>query len=69
MCGGVCWYILQVMPQLLYYLKLDTLSGDSVDWGTVIIYSCQASCSAAGPAVEFVWKQDFAISPNKTQSE
>ena len=56
----------QVMPQLLYYLKLDVLSEATVDWGTVLVYSCTASCLAhnAGTAArcttELVWKQDFS---------
>ena len=50
----------QVMPQLLYYLKLDTISDHSVDWGTLLVYSCAASCSHGGLETEVVWKQDFS---------
>ena len=51
----------QVMPQLLYYLKMDVVSGPSVDWGTLLIYTCADNCST-GPAYhqEFLWKQRFS---------
>lgn len=56
---------MQVMPQLLYYLKLDAVSEASIDWGTVIIYSCSASCTTQHGATsmystDLVWKQDFS---------
>lgn len=50
----------QVMPQLLNYLKADSL-GHSVDWGILTVFTCAESCSlGSGYAEEFVWKQDFA---------
>ena len=53
---------MQVMPQLLYYLKLDVVSDASVDWGTVLIYSCSESCTADSCSYinDFVWKQDIS---------
>ena len=37
-------------------------SPDSLDWGTVVVYTCSASCEAAAGAAcayadEFVWHQ------------
>ena len=53
------------MPQLLYYLKLDTVSDASVDWGTLLIYSCSLSCTTtesvqSSYTTDVVWKQDFS---------
>ena len=52
------------MPQLLYYLKLDcTHSGDStpsIDWGTLLVYTCANNCSLSpGYREEFLWKQEL----------
>ena len=51
----------QIMPQLLYYLKLDTVSEPSIDWGTLLVFTCTASCDL-GPGYheEILWKQDFS---------
>ncbi|XP_037673740.1 programmed cell death protein 2 isoform X2 [Choloepus didactylus] len=48
----------QVMPQLLNYLKADSL-GRSVDWGVLAVFTCADSCHlGTGYTEEFVWKQD-----------
>lgn len=53
----------QVMPQLLNYLKADTL-GRSVDWGVVAVFTCAESCRLGiGYTEEFVWKQDITDTP------
>ena len=50
---------LQVMPQLLNYLKLDS-TGDSIDWATLVVYTCSKDCDLEGQYwKEFIWKQDF----------
>ncbi|XP_078086556.1 programmed cell death protein 2 isoform X5 [Mustelus asterias] len=50
----------QVMPQLLNHLKVDSL-GESLDWGTLSLYTCQQSCDHGNEySVEFLWKQDFS---------
>jgi len=58
-CGSVRQFEVQILPQLLNHLGLDTV-GDSIDWGTLAIYTCAASCDE-GPAYhsEVLWKQDF----------
>ncbi|GBN32041.1 hypothetical protein AVEN_221815-1, partial [Araneus ventricosus] len=50
-----------VMPQLLNYLSLDSVQ-DSIDWGTLAVYTCSKSCEKGVEAYvkEFVWKQDFS---------
>lgn len=53
----------QVMPQLLNYLKADSL-GRSVDWGVLAVFTCAESCRlGAGYTEEFVWKQEIADVP------
>ena len=44
----------------LYYLKLDSVSGPSVDWGTLMIYTC-SNCFTVGCGYkqEVIWRQDF----------
>ncbi|XP_062043048.1 programmed cell death protein 2 isoform X1 [Lepus europaeus] len=62
-CGAKRILEFQVMPQLLNYLKADSL-GCSVDWGVLAIFTCAESCSlGSGYAEEFVWKQDVTDTP------
>nr|ACH48183.1 uncharacterized MYND Zn-finger protein [Cyriopagopus schmidti] len=60
-CGARRLFEFQVMPQLLNYLSMD-VPRDSVDWGTLIVYTCADSCTLANSAYipEFLWKQDFS---------
>lgn len=60
-CGARRLFEFQVMPQLLNYLSMDA-PRDSVDWGTLIVYTCADSCTLANSAYipEFLWKQDFS---------
>jgi len=32
------------MPQLLNYLNIDDKDPNSLDWGTVAVYTCNANC-------------------------
>jgi pre-rRNA-processing protein TSR4 len=53
---------LQIMPQLLTYLDVDSL-GDSIDWGTLCVYTCSVSCDIGNRyRKEFLWKQDYSDS-------
>ena len=58
-CGSKRVFEFQIMPQLLYSLKLDkSVKEQSIDWGTLIIYTCEKSCShKVGYNLEFLWKQ------------
>ena len=48
------------MPQLLNYLNVDSV-GESIDWGTLVVYTCADSCAIGEHyAQEYVLKQDFA---------
>ncbi|CAG9460289.1 unnamed protein product [Pedinophyceae sp. YPF-701] len=61
-CGAPRRFEFQVMPQLLARLHLDPEDPRGLDFGTVVVYSCAASCP--GPAAdgggyreEYVWVQ------------
>ncbi|XP_073527583.1 programmed cell death protein 2 isoform X3 [Phyllobates terribilis] len=58
-CGAKRVFELQVMPQLLNHLKVDSLQ-QSIDWGVLAVYTCSANCNAETHYVEeFLWKQDM----------
>lgn len=40
-CGQARIFEFQVMPQLLFYMEEEWL-----DWGTIVVYSCPASCAS-----------------------
>jgi pre-rRNA-processing protein TSR4 len=47
------------MPQLLNHLDVDSVK-DSMDWGTLALYTCTKNCdNDTEYHEEFVWKQDF----------
>lgn len=47
---------------MLVYLKLDNNDANSLDWGTIVFYTCNAHCDAANGklAEEWFYKQDFS---------
>lgn len=48
------------MPQLLVHLKVDN-QGKSIDWGTLLVYSCKESCQQDKMYIEEVaYKQDYS---------
>ncbi|XP_059179842.1 programmed cell death protein 2 [Centropristis striata] len=59
-CGTKRTFEFQVMPQLLNSLSVDS-TGASIDWGTLAVYTCSASCDHNDQyRPEFIWKQDFS---------
>lgn len=49
------------MPQLLNHLQVDSL-GESIDWGTLVVYTCADSCGGGNEYLEeFIWKQDYSM--------
>ncbi|KAM6950239.1 programmed cell death protein 2 [Lycodopsis pacificus] len=59
-CGAKRTFEFQVMPQLLNSLCVDS-TGASIDWGTLAVYTCSASCNHEDQyCSEFIWKQDFS---------
>ncbi|KAJ6812599.1 programmed cell death protein 2 [Iris pallida] len=62
-CKGPLCYEFQIMPQLLYYFKVGN-DPDSLDWGTIVIYTCLASCEASlSYKEEFAWVQLYPTGP------
>lgn len=62
-CGAERQFEFQILPQLLCHLGLgtDNITTDSIDWGTLAVYTCKDSCSLPGKSyyTEFIWKQDY----------
>jgi CBS domain-containing protein len=62
-CGGSHMFEFQLLPQLLYYLGVQNETDtDSLDWATIAVYTCAASCnksesSCEGYVEEFAWVQ------------
>ncbi|KAL3216377.1 hypothetical protein MRX96_033126 [Rhipicephalus microplus] len=48
----------QVLPQLLN--SITEPSVDSLDWGTLLVYTCKASCEDEPYREEYLWKQNFS---------
>lgn len=59
-CGAHRNFEFQIMPQLLNHLKVDRTDA-SIDWGTLVIYTCADSCDQGNKySPEFIWKQDVS---------
>ncbi|KAF8387765.1 hypothetical protein HHK36_026420 [Tetracentron sinense] len=56
-CDGPLGFEFQILPQLLYYFGVKN-DADSLDWATIVVYTCAASCEASvGYKDEFAWVQ------------
>ncbi|KAI4301453.1 hypothetical protein L6164_034731 [Bauhinia variegata] len=63
-CGGSLYCEFQILPQLLYYLGVDN-EVDSLDWASIVVYACEASCEASvAYKEEYAWVQLY--SPSST---
>ncbi|KAI8346048.1 programmed cell death protein 2 [Mortierella sp. GBAus27b] len=47
-CGRERTFEFQILPQLLNYLAIDHSANNSLDFGTVLIYSCKDNCHVDG---------------------
>uniref|UniRef100_A0A1I7XVG1 MYND-type domain-containing protein n=1 Tax=Steinernema glaseri TaxID=37863 RepID=A0A1I7XVG1_9BILA len=67
-CGAERIFELQLTPHLLSLIDVDSL-GHSIDWATVLVYTCSESCSIKefGYTKEFVFKQDFELLKDDSQ--
>uniref|UniRef100_A0A2C9VUD4 Programmed cell death protein 2 C-terminal domain-containing protein n=1 Tax=Manihot esculenta TaxID=3983 RepID=A0A2C9VUD4_MANES len=54
-CGSPSDFEFQILPQLLYYFGVKNDDVDSLDWATIAVYTCRASCEAS-----IAYKQEFA---------
>lgn len=56
-CGGARNFEFQILPQLLYYFGVKN-DADSLDWATIVIYTCADSCEGSvSYKEEFAWVQ------------
>ncbi|KAB2057493.1 hypothetical protein ES319_A11G172700v1 [Gossypium barbadense] len=55
-CGGHLCFEFQILPQLLYYFGVKN-DAESLDWATIAVYTCEASCEGVGYKQEFAWVQ------------
>ncbi|XP_009766240.1 uncharacterized protein [Nicotiana sylvestris] len=56
-CGGRRVFEFQVLPQVLYYFGVEN-DVNSLDWATIAVYTCEASCDGSmAYKEEFVWVQ------------
>uniref|UniRef100_N1QPS3 Programmed cell death protein 2 n=1 Tax=Aegilops tauschii TaxID=37682 RepID=N1QPS3_AEGTA len=61
-CKGPLCYEFQIMPQLLYYFGVRN-EPDSLDWATIVVYTCQGSCDQnISYKEEFAWVQLYPTS-------
>ncbi|KAL6647660.1 hypothetical protein ACP70R_015097 [Stipagrostis hirtigluma subsp. patula] len=58
-CGAPRLYELQLMPQLLHFLRVEARDPDPLDWATVVVYTCARSCDGGGGG-EGGYKEEFA---------
>lgn len=67
LCGEPREFEFQVMPHLLALIDVDAV-GQSLDWATLLVYTCRSNCPipAEGYAREWVFKQDF-VSPSEEE--
>ncbi|KAJ2490121.1 hypothetical protein IWW37_003389 [Coemansia sp. RSA 2050] len=64
LCGTAREFEFQIMPQMLNHLSVDSADPASVDWGTLLVYTCPKSCSGASGASayasEVICRQNFS---------
>ncbi|KAJ1814250.1 hypothetical protein LPJ75_002852 [Coemansia sp. RSA 2598] len=63
-CGAGREFEMQIMPQMLNHLSIDSTDPTSIDWGTLLVYTCPNSCDGgcddAAYAREVVCRQNFS---------
>ncbi|KAI3657522.1 hypothetical protein MP638_001215 [Amoeboaphelidium occidentale] len=65
LCGSQRTLEMQIMPQMLNYLDIDHVNPNAIDFGTLLIYSCDKNCSeflndGRSWTSEFIYRQDFS---------
>ncbi|KAF4385337.1 hypothetical protein G4B88_026620 [Cannabis sativa] len=56
-CSGPMRFEFQILPQLLYYFRVRN-DVDSLDWATIVVYTCKASCEySVAYNEEYAWVQ------------
>ncbi|CAG8462186.1 10330_t:CDS:2 [Scutellospora calospora] len=61
-CGQERTFEFQILSILLNYLQVDHTQKDSLDWGTLLVYSCKDNCHIGDKnyVEEILWRQDFS---------
>ncbi|KAL1929969.1 hypothetical protein VTP01DRAFT_1123 [Rhizomucor pusillus] len=61
-CGGPRTFEFQILSTLLNFLGISHIAVDSLDWGSLYIYTCKRNCPVGSDifAEEYLWKQDFS---------
>ncbi|KAI8339017.1 programmed cell death protein 2 [Chlamydoabsidia padenii] len=61
-CHGPRTFEFQILSTLLNFLGVSHLATDSLDWGSLYVYTCKRNCDLGDHpfAQEFIWKQDFS---------
>ncbi|KAI3731456.1 hypothetical protein L1987_62644 [Smallanthus sonchifolius] len=56
-CGSDRAFEFQILPQLIYFFEVKNDS-NSLDWATIVVYTCEASCDGSQSyEEEFSWVQ------------
>jgi pre-rRNA-processing protein TSR4 len=61
-CHGPRTYEFQILSTILNYLGVNHIASDSLDWGSLFIYTCKKNCDVGNDifSEEILWKQDFS---------
>jgi len=61
-CGQERTLEFQILSTLLNYLEVDHLQQGSLDWGTLLVYSCKDNCHVENMYYinEILWRQNFS---------
>jgi len=60
-CGAERTFEFQILSTLLNYLGVSHVATDSLDWGSLYVYTCKDNCPTHSNYIEEVlWKQDFS---------
>lgn len=61
-CHGPRTFEFQILSTLLNYIGVNHIAVDSLDWGSLFIYTCKQNCALGKDvfAEEVLWKQDFS---------
>ena len=63
LCGAERKYEFQVLPTSLYYLEEDDGHRHAIDFGTIVVYTCSASCNLRQNNVSYSEEVAFVQPP------
>ncbi|OQV24349.1 Programmed cell death protein 2 [Hypsibius exemplaris] len=70
-CGSARSFEFQVMPQLLNSLQQEETMTEGLDFGTILVYTCQRNCHDAAIKYqpEFAWVQCLEAAVNRMETD